>query len=308
MKIFVTGGAGFIGKNLIKLLAESNHKITIFDNFSNSSKDSIIHLLQNNVKIIEGDITNFEELNLVIKNHDILIHLAAKISVNESIKNPDETFYINVEGTKNVVTACLKNNIKKIIIASSAAVYGDSSSSEIKLSEDSKKNPISPYGKSKMIMEQYIEKKLSTKKIDYAILRFFNIFGIGQSNEYAGVITKFGEKILHNKDIQIFGDGKQTRDFVAIEDVIEAINLTINTKLKNGIYNIGSGHSITINNLAKLMISKSNKGIGIRNLDSKKGEIKHSQADITSAKKNIGYKPKISIENKINDFLNNFTD
>ncbi len=303
MKIFVTGGAGFIGKYLIELLIKNNHKITIFDNFSNSSKDSISDLLQNNVKVIEGDITNFEEIDFALKDHDILIHLAAKISVNESIKNPVETFHTNVDGTKNVVTACLKNNIKKIVIASSAAVYGESNSSEIKLNEESEKNPISPYGESKMIMEQYVEEKLSTNEMDYVILRFFNIFGIGQSDEYAGVITKFEEKISQGKDLEIFGDGKQTRDFVAIEDVVEVISHVLGIKLKNGIYNIARGYSMTIKNLAELMISKSNKKIGITCLKSKKGEIKYSQADITLAKKNIGYKPTTLIENKISDFF-----
>ncbi len=303
MKIFVTGGAGFIGKYLIELLIKNNHKITIFDNFSNSSKDSISDLLQNNVKVIEGDITNFEEIDFALKDHDILIHLAAKISVNESIKNPVETFHTNVDGTKNVVTACLKNNIKKIVIASSAAVYGEPNSSEIKLNEESEKNPISPYGESKMIMEQYVEEKLSTNEMDYVILRFFNIFGIGQSDEYAGVITKFEEKISQGKDLEIFGDGKQTRDFVAIEDVVEVISHVLGIKLKNGIYNIARGYSMTIKNLAELMISKSNKKIGITYLKSKKGEIKYSQADITLAKKNIGYKPTTLIENKISDFF-----
>jgi len=303
MKIFVTGGAGFIGKYLIKVLIKNNHNITIFDNFSNSSKNSILHLFQNNVKIIEGDITNFKEIDFALKDHDVLIHLAAKISVKESIENPIETFHTNVEGTKNVVTACLKNKIKKIVIASSAAVYGESDSSQIKLKEESEKNPISPYGESKRIMEQYVEEKLSTNNLDYVILRFFNIFGIGQSNEYAGVITKFGEKISKGEDLKIFGDGKQTRDFVAIEDVVKVISHVISIKLKNGIYNIASGHSITIKNLAELMISKSNKRIRIKHDEIKKGEIKYSQADITSAKKNIGFEPLILIENKINDFL-----
>ncbi len=303
MKIFITGGAGFIGKYLVQLLINNNHTITIFDNFSNSSKESILHLSQNNVKIIEGDITNFAEIDTALKDHDILIHLAAKISVNESIKNPLETFHTNVEGTKNVITSCLKNNIKKIIVASSAAVYGESNSSEIKLNEKSEKNPISPYGKSKIIMEEYVKEKLSKNEMNYVILRFFNIFGIGQSDEYAGVITKFGRKILRGKPLEIFGDGKQTRDFVAIEDVVEVIHQAITSITKNGIYNIASGHSITIKELAELMISKSNKKIEITYSDSKKGEIKFSQANIMSAKKNLGYQPKKLIEEKIKEFL-----
>jgi len=303
MKIFVTGGAGFIGRYLIKFLRKKNHKITIFDNFSNSSKNSISDLLDNNVKLIEGDIINFDEINIAIKHHDIIIHLAAKISINESIKNPNETLETNVDGTKNIISAALKNDIKKIVFASSAAVYGELNSSEIKLDEKCKKNPISPYGESKKIMEKVIEKELDMSKTNYAILRFFNVFGIGQSDEYAGVITKFGEKIVKDENLEIFGDGTQTRDFVAIEDVVEAIYQATDVKVKNGIYNIASGDSKTINELAKLMILKSNKKIGITYKNSKKGEVKYSQANISAAKENLGYNPKILLEDKICNFF-----
>jgi len=158
MKVLVTGGAGFIGKYLVEDLIEKNNLVTIFDDFSNSSKKSISYLVSMGTKVIEGDITNPSEIFNAVKDQDIVIHLAAKISVKESIKNPSETFHVNVDGTKNVLTACFKNNIKNLIVASSASVYGESQSSEIKLSEDTEKKPVSPYGESKMKMEQEIKK------------------------------------------------------------------------------------------------------------------------------------------------------
>ena len=297
MKILVTGGAGFIGKHLVKYLLDKDNTITIFDNFSNSEEKSLDHFIKNGVKVVNGDIRNFEEILKETEEQEILIHLAAKISVSQSILNPSETFEVNVDGTKNVLEACKKNYVKKIIIASSAAVYGEGSSG-MKLKESAKTNPISPYGKSKLKMEQEIEKN---NKNDCVILRFFNIFGIGQTPEYAGVITKFIEMILSNKPLEIFGDGMQTRDFVSINDVVESIYDAIKNG-KNGTYNIASGKAITINELAKFMISLSKKGLEIHHISEKHGDIRYSEADISLAKSKIGYVPKLGL-NEIKTLL-----
>ena len=301
MKIIVTGGAGFIGKHLIEFFITKGINITIFDNFSNSKKDSITYLKNQGVKIIEGDITKMQDINNAIKNHDIVIHLAAKISVQESIENPSETFQTNVEGTKNVLIACEKNNIKKIIVSSSAAVYGESEP-KIKLTEKSEMNPISPYGESKVMMEREIRRFVENHDVNYVILRFFNIYGIGQSLEYAGVITKFIKKIEMNKPLEIFGDGMQTRDFVSIKDIVNSIYDAMENG-KNGTYNIASGKGITIKKLAELMISLSKKDLKIIYNNTKKGDIRFSQADISLAKKELQYLPKYGVEN-IKNLLN----
>jgi len=223
MEILVTGGAGFIGKHLVKSLLEKGYQVTIFDNFSNSTKDSVSSLVDIGTKVIEGDITKPNEISNVVKEQDVVIHLAAKISVYESIINPAGTFQVNVNGTRNVLEACEKNHVKKLIVASSAAVYGESSP-DVKLTEESETNPISPYGESKLKMEQEIREFTSKHDINCVILRFFNIFGVGQSKEYAGVISKFIEKIRQDRPLEIFGDGMQTRDFVAIKDVVNSIH------------------------------------------------------------------------------------
>jgi len=295
MKILITGGAGFIGKHLVKFLLEKGNTVTIFDNFSNSLKKSISELVDSGAELIEGDITNTMKINDSIKNHDLVIHLAAKISVSESIKNPSETFHVNIDGTKNVLEACLKNNIKKLIVASSAAVYGESESSVTKLTEDTEKNPVSPYGESKLRMEQEIREFKSKHSIDCIILRFFNIYGIGQTSEYAGVITKFIERITQEKSLEIFGDGLQTRDFIAIDDVISSIHNAISNG-NSGTYNIASGKAITIKDLAERMISLSRKKLQIKYTRAKKGEIKYSRADISLAEKEIGFYPEIELD------------
>ena len=303
MKILITGGAGFIGKYLVKYLLEKGENVSILDNFSNSDKKSTILFEKNGVKIFEGDITNFDDVSKATKDQEIVIHLAAKISVLESIKNPAETFRINVNGTKNLLAICKNNNIKKVIIASSAAVYGEGDK-KIKVKEEKKKNPISPYGESKMKMEEEIEKNNSSNEMDYIILRFFNIYGIGQTSEYAGVITKFLEKIKKNQSLTITGDGTQIRDFVSISDVICSINDAIGYN-KSGIFNIASGNEITINELANLMIELSGKKLNIKNIADKQGEIKYSQADILLAKQKLGYISKINLKEGIKKLLEN---
>lgn len=301
MKILVTGGAGFIGKYLVRSLLKNGNSVTIFDNFSNSTKDSITSLVEIGAKIIEGDITKLLDIVNAVKDQDIVIHLAAKISVSESISNPSETFQVNVDGTRNVLAACEKNHVKKFIVSSSAAVYGESSP-DFKLAEESKINPISPYGKSKARMEQEIREFDSKHSINCVILRFFNIYGIGQTSEYAGVITKFMGRIAQEKPLEIFGNGMQTRDFVAIDDVVNSIYNVISYG-KSGTYNIASGKTVTIKELAELMVATSGKKLEIEYFAAKKGDIKHSQADISLAKKELGYSLKSELIEEIKCLL-----
>lgn len=294
MRILITGGAGFIGKHLTNYLIKKEYSVTIFDDFSNSTKKSVNSLANMGVKIIEGDILNMSDLLNVMKNQDAVIHLAAKISVSESIKNPSETFQVNVDGTKNILEACEKNHIQKLIVASSAAVYGEGNQ-DVSITEETNMNPISPYGESKVMMEKIVSQWKPNYNFSYTILRFFNIYGVGQSLEYAGVITKCLEKIKQKKPIEIFGDGLQTRDFVAIEDVVNSIYKALQSK-NSGTYNIGSGKSITINQLVDKLVLLSGEKLEIKHISENKGEIRHSHANISKAKKEIEYSPKISLD------------
>jgi len=299
MRILITGGAGFIGKHLTKFLLEKEHSITIFDNFSNSTKESINPLIHIGAKVIEGDITIQDEISNAVKEQDIVIHLAAKISVSESIMNPSKIFQVNVNGTRNVLEACKSNSIKKIISASSAAVYGEGST-DVKLTEKSETNPISPYGESKLKMEQEIIKFALKYDINYVILRFFNIYGDGQSKEYAGVISKFIERIRQDKPLEIFGNGLQTRDFVSIKDVISSIHNATSFE-KNGTYNIASGKVVTIKELAELVLSISGKELEIKYTTPKNEDIFHSQSNIDLAKNNLNYDPKFELREGIKE-------
>ena len=301
MNILVTGGAGFIGKHLVKFLIENKNNVSILDNFSNSDKKWISKFKKYQIKIFEGDIRNDEDILKATKDQDLVIHLAAKISVEESIKNPSETFEINVKGTEKILEVCKKNNVKKIIVASSAAVYGEGNE-KYKITEQTKLNAISPYGESKIEMEKEIIKFCSNNQINYVILRFFNIYGLNQSMEYAGVITKFLEKIEKSENLIIFGDGTQTRDFVAIEDIINSIHNAMEYT-ENGIFNIASGEKITIKELAELMILLSNKTLDIEYVKAKKGDIKYSEADIQLAKNYLNYFSKIELKDGIKKLM-----
>lgn len=303
MNIFITGGAGFIGSHLTKHLNNQGHKITIFDNFSNSS-DSKINLIDSNIKIIKGDILDYSRLSYSLKNTDVIIHLAAQISVADSIRDPENTMKINVDGTINVLNACLENNVKNIISASTAAVFGNQVIMPI--TENSPKEPISPYGKSKMMMEEKIIEFSKKNNLNSIIFRFFNLYGIGQSPQYAGVITKFLEKIKKNQPLEIYGDGKQTRDFIHISDIVECIDLAIkNIHGKSGkIYNIGTGNNMTILELAKLLLKVYGKNLEIHFKPRVDGDVVNSKASTELVLNELGFKPKMTIEKGLEQFRN----
>jgi UDP-glucose 4-epimerase len=303
MNILVTGGAGFIGRHLVKSLLKSGYKVTIFDNFSNSSEKQIVGLVDDGLNVIRGDITNYESLLNSLSGNDLVIHLAAQISVQKSIDDPEFTHKVNVEGTVNLLNACVKQNIKKIIAVSSAAVYGVPD--DLPLSEKSQTKPISPYGESKLAMENSFKEFSQSSDLNCIILRLFNVFGEGQSQEYAGVITKFMEKIQSDKPLIIFGDGNNTRDFISIDYVVNFFHLAIEKldEKKASIYNIATGKQVSINELANLMISISGKKLEIEHSKPLEGDIKHSQASISRAQSELGFFPKVSLGDGIEHLL-----
>ncbi|MCV0392937.1 MAG: NAD-dependent epimerase/dehydratase family protein [Nitrosopumilus sp.] len=289
MKILVTGGAGFIGRYLVESL-KKNHTVLVYDNLSNSKKIPD----EKNVKFCKGDILDYDNLCKFSKDVDIMIHLAALTNVTESVIDPENTIDVNVNGTANVIKACNENKIKKIIFASSAAVYGDNS--EI-ISENTKTDPLSAYGNSKIEAEKIIVKRCNENKISYIILRIFNVYGKGQNEKYAGVITKFAKNILQKKPVVIHGNGKQTRDFVSIHDVIDAFLCAIESK-SNGVYNIASGKSLSINELANMMFDVFGK-VEIKHLAKQKGDIQNSNADITLAKEQLHFIPTRKLKKEL---------
>jgi len=294
LKFFITGGAGFIGRHLVAKLLHDKHEITIFDNFSSSSKNDITHLLEDGVGLVTGDILDYDLLLKSMPNYDFVIHLAAQTSVSQSVANPKTTADIIVDGTVNVLKSCVKTNVKNIIFSSSAAVYGNSINTL--LAENAQLSPLSSYGASKLVAEYNLLAFSKLFGLNCISLRLFNVYGNGQSSE-VGVIRKFLKNISKDAPIEIFGDGVQSRDFVHVSDVIQAFYCAIrNIETKRGeVYNIGSGTATSINELASLLISSKGKDLQVIHKPALEGEIKDSKADISLAENDIGYSPHVPL-------------
>ena len=292
MKILVTGGAGFIGRYLAEHLLKNN-EITIYDDLSSSTREKILPLINKGVKFVKGDILDFKLLSESSKNFDIIIHLAAKSDVSESVIHPEITTSVNLNGTINVLKCCAQNKIKKIIFASSAAVYGNCK--DLPITEESKTEPLSPYGASKLSAENEIKIYASEFGFDAIILRMFNVYGVGQNDLYSGVISVFLKNIAQNKPLVIYGDGEQTRDFISIYDIVQAFDHVI---LSNGVktFNIASGKSVSINKLAEILLAGEKFKVIYK--EQKKGDIKNSVVDVTLAEKELGFYAKRSLQDE----------
>jgi len=307
-QILVTGGAGFIGQHLRKRLSQRNGKVTVIDNLSNANANFEI----DDISFHKEDIRNKDSVSDIFKCEkiDTCIHLAAKISVSESITNLFDTLDINIQGTLNVLEACSKNRVDNFVFASSAAVYGEPK--KLPISEGHILNPLSPYGASKLAGELLVSSYGNFRKIRNAIsLRFFNVYGEGQTLEYAGVIAKFAERLSKGLRPIIYGDGQQTRDFVSVSDVVDAILLTMESDNKifsslspgDRVFNVASGKSISINDLAKTMIRIS--GLDLQPLyeEERRGDIKNAVADMTKAKNILRFEAKEELETGLKQLM-----
>ncbi len=303
--VLVTGGAGFIGSHLVAKLAKRDNKIKILDNLSTGKISNIDPaLLQNgSVDFIEGDIRDNALVSKCLDNVDIVIHLAAQISVPLSIKNPKFNNEVNIGGTKNLLKSSVQNEIKRFVFISSCAVYGNTV--YLPVDEKHPTNPISPYATSKLVAEQECLNLNSSNLLRSVVLRFFNVYGPKQGlNEYSGVITKFMDRIKQRLPLTIYGDGSQTRDFVYVQDIVNAIILAVEEKDVDGeIFNIGAGKAVTIDELAKTMLSLTGKELEIVRAPAREGDIKHSYANISKANKFLGYNPQFSLNEGLTNLL-----
>ncbi|MGI0012864.1 MAG: NAD-dependent epimerase/dehydratase family protein [Nitrososphaera sp.] len=290
-RILVTGGAGFIGHHLVKALLEyPNLNVAVVDNLSNSNPNFRNEEFRD-VAFYREDIRNKEAIVDIIRRENIgtCIHLAAKISVAESLVDPSNTVDVNVNGTLSVIAACAENNVQRFVFASSAAVYGESRT--LPIVENQELNPLSPYGVTKVAGEWLVNSYNHAGKIPYAIsLRFFNVYGVGQSPEYAGVITRFAERLSQGLPPIIHGRGVQTRDFVTIDDVVSAIIMASEAEL-SGTFNIGTGIPTSISDLARRMLLLYGLDLAPEHQERMDGDILYSYADISKAKKVLKFFP-----------------
>ncbi|MFW6286023.1 MAG: NAD-dependent epimerase/dehydratase family protein [Nanoarchaeota archaeon] len=274
-KFLVTGGAGFIGSNLVGKLLSLNHEVVVLDNLCSGYKKNLEEF-NSRFEFYEEDIRNFELVKKLIKQVDCVFHLAAMVSVPESVEKPFECIDVNVRASLNIIKECLKNNVK-FVFASSAAVYGDDTTN-IK-TEDLKTIPISPYGLSKFDVERFC-KIYEKDGLNFTCFRNFNVYGPKQdfNSAYSAVIPSFIQRVLSKKNLKIFGDGTQTRDFIFVDDVVNAYILAFNENIR-GIFNLGCNEILNLKDLSFKILSISNAcDLKVEFYDARKGDVKHSRA------------------------------
>ena len=298
MDFVITGGAGFIGSHIAKQLVNTGHNVTILDNLSNGKKKNLTTIIDK-IKFVNGDIRDFNLLKNTLKNTDGVFHQAALASVQESFVKEQEYRDVNVGGTENILKLAKEFNFK-VVYASSSSIYGNPE--KIPIKESNQKNPINPYAITKLDDENLAIKyaKMGVRVIG---LRYFNVFGKGQSKEYAGVLKLFLEKIGDGLPPKINGDGLQFRDFVYVEDVVNANIMSMNSNINHEFFNVGTNTSITILDLAKSIIKSS--GLDIEPIfgPALEGDVQKTIADIDLIKDKIGWKPTVFLEKWIEDII-----
>jgi len=291
MKYAVTGGAGFIGSHLIKNLVERGNEVIVIDNL-NTGKKQNIEKISKKIDFFEVDIRDFSAIEDILKNVDGIFHEAALASVQDSFRIPDEFFDVNVKGTENIFKIAKKLGIK-VVYASSSSVYGNPVSIPIKENDD--KNPFNPYAKTKLEDDKLAE-KYAKNGLKVIGLRYFNVFGPRQSKEYAGVIKLFLERIQQSLPPLINGDGLQVRDFVYVDDVVNANILSMESNIDSGFFNIGTNSVISVLDLANIIIKFSGLKLKPIHRTAVPGDVKATQADITKAKMMLKWKPTTSLK------------
>ena len=291
MKYAVTGGAGFIGSHLVKNLVEHGNELIVIDNL-NTGKKKNIEKFSEKIDFFEVDIRDFNAIEDILKNVDGIFHEAALASVQDSFRIPDEFFDVNVKGTENIFKIGKKLGIK-VVYASSSSVYGNPIQVPIKESDD--KNPFNPYAKTKLEDDELAE-KYARNGLKVIGLRYFNVFGSGQSKEYAGVIKLFLERIQQGLPPLINGDGLQVRDFVYVDDVVNANMLAMESNVNGEFFNIGTNSVVSVLDLANMIIKFSGLKLKPIHRPPVPGDVKATQADITKAKMMLKWKPTTSLK------------
>jgi len=296
MRILITGGAGFIGHHTALHLRSRGYDVVVYDTLERASERAVARLREAGIQIYRRDVREPARL----EDFDAVVHCAAYVDVSESMAKPREYFENNVVGTASMAKASADAGALFIYI-SSASVYGDPV--ELPISEAHPLRPISPYGASKAMGEQVVELFSKIYGLRYVILRLFNVYGPGQNPSYAGVISRFVENARKGLPPRIYGDGSQTRDFIHVEDVARAIELAIVKEPVGQVFNIASGRRISILELARLVMRLAGVG-GEPVFDRPRlGDIRHSFADISKARKILGFEPRVPIERGIEELL-----
>lgn len=293
MKFLVTGGAGFIGSNIVEELIKRGYNVRVLDNFATGKRENL-HPFEKDIEIIEGDIRSYHTVNQAMKGIDVVLHQAALPSVPRSINDPLTTNDVNVGGTLNILDAAKDHQVKRIVFASSSSVYGDNP--ELPKEESMMPNPLSPYAVSKLAAEKYCRVFGKLYNIETVVLRYFNVFGPRQDpdSQYSAVIPKFIKAMMNDKQPVIYGDGTQSRDFTYVSNVVEGNILAATSEIESGlIINCACHGQVTLNELVNELNVLLEKNISPIYGERKPGDIKHSFANIDLISKKLNYKPLV---------------
>ena len=306
-RVLVTGGAGFIGSHTVDRLLVEGFDVVVLDNLCSGELENVKqHLRSESFRIVRGDVRDSRLVGELVGGVDGVLHLAALVSVPESFRDPVLFNDVNVDGTLNLLRACVDFGIRRFVYVSSCAVYGEAEVLPIK--EDCPLRPLSPYAISKLAAENYLRVFHENFGLETVCLRYFNVYGPRQAeSEYSGVITRYLKNLRENRSLVIFGDGKQTRDFVHVQDVVEANTLALKSRgIAGETFNIGTGLATTINQLANTLLEVTNKTrLELKHSESRKGDIKRSVADISKARDKLHYAPKTSLRDGLMELFEN---
>jgi len=303
MNALVTGGAGFIGSSVVRELLANGHKVTVIDNLSSGYKSNIEGL---DVEFVQGDILDKELVDNLTKGKDVVFHLAASVGRQRSIDNPVLDAQINLIGTTNILEGMRKNKVGRIVYSSSAAIFGELKTTVI--DEGHPQDADCPYGVTKLAAEKQILAYSGLFGFTAVCLRYFNVFGVRQRfDAYGNVIPIFANNAYKVIPLKIFGDGEQTRDFICASDVAK-INYLAGTKkdISTCVINLGSGITITINELAKMVKDYTGTNSEIIHLPERIGDVRHCKADITKLKTLLGYTPSVDFKGDLHKYLDWF--
>jgi nucleoside-diphosphate-sugar epimerase len=296
MRYLVTGGAGFIGSNTVDELVQRGHSVVVLDDFSAGKEENLAEI-RNKITIIKGSITDIEVVRKAMHEAEFVLHLAARTSVPRSVKDPLETNRINVEGTLNVLVAAKELRVKRVVFAASSSAYGETPA--LPKVENMPPSPISPYGVTKYVGEIYGQAFLKCYGLETVSLRYFNIFGPRQdpSSPYSGVLAKFCTAFLEDTPPVVFGDGEQTRDFTFVDNAVHANLLACEAPNVAGkVFNVGCGERISLNQVLAALEKVTGKPLQAKYEAPREGDIRDSQADISEARRYLGYEPQVGFQ------------